>query len=76
MNTGKMMALCAAMQEAAENKNTFDRVMAKKEKIEELLELDERVLVLEAFKLYAEREKSKITKIMELVKDEEEFDND
>lgn len=76
MNLGKMMALTAAMEEAAENRKTFDRVMAKKEEIEKLLDLDERVLVLEALKLYAEREMSKVSKIMELAKRDEEFDND
>lgn len=76
MNLGKMIALTAAMEEAAENRKTFDRVMAKKDEIEKLLELDERVLVLEALKLYAEREMSKINKIMELAKRDEEFDND
>lgn len=76
MNLGKMMALTAAMEEATERKNTFNRVMAKKDEIEKLLDLDERVLVLEALKLYAEREMSKINKIMELAKRDEEFDND
>lgn len=75
MNLGKMMALSLALEEAAERKKTFDRVMAKKEKIEEMLDIDERVLFLEALKLYAEREMAKMNKIREIAKDtkDEEF---
>lgn len=77
MNLGKMMALSLALEEAAERKNTFNRVMAKKEKIEEMLDIDERVLFLEALKLYAEREIAKMNKIREIAKDtkDEEFDD-
>ena len=78
MNLGKMMALSLALEEAAERKNTFDRIMAKKEKIEEMLEIDERVLFLEALELYAKMEIAKMKKIREIAKDtkDEEFDND
>lgn len=75
MNLGKMMALSLALEESAERKNTFNRVMAKKEKIEEMLDIDERVLFFEALKLYAEREMAKMNKIREIAKDtkDEEF---
>lgn len=79
MNLGKMMALSLALVEATKRKHTFDRIMAKKEKIEEMLEIDERVLFLEALELYAKREITKINKIREIAaKDtkDEEFDND
>lgn len=77
MDLGKMIALSLAFEEAEERRATFNRVMAKKEKIEEMLDLDERALFLEALKLYAEREVAKINKIREIAKDtmDEEFDD-
>lgn len=77
MNLGKMIALSLAFEEAEERRATFNRVMAKKEKIEEMLDIDERVLFLEALKLYAEREIAKMNKIREIAKDtkDEEFDD-
>ena len=77
-NNGKMLALAIAMQETAGKKAAFDRIMAKRDKILEMLDPAESLIFLDSLEMFATREIAKLEKIRKMANEEieQEFDPD